>query len=489
MRAADQVMTARVTPAVQHDDCVERASDGTRGRRSATPAATGIRGLALAAHRLDRSEKITEVIDAAAQLAAELLGAQSISVGRIEQDTCRTLAVHPPLGDDDESSGAAALARATIRAEDRPALRSLIRERNSWVAHAPDGSGADWGDPVECATLREFGHVTGLASPIIVNGHVWGQILASRAVGNPLFEVDDVATAEVVAALVAGALVRVDLDEQVRHLVADDPLTGLGNRRVADHAADIALMSDLEMCVVMCDVDGLKRINDEFGHDAGDDLLRTVGDVLRRAQDELPGTTAARLGGDEFCLVTIGIPRDVVKRTLARTIRKYPLAHGAAISWGVASTADGRPEHARTLFRRADAAQYQAKRRRARAVRAEASSASASAVTVEKLITAGVSAILNAQSGLVPRLCALAAASTGAMGGAAWSVLRDAEDGVVAAIARGGMPSGDRGQVRTLAVAQDPWVVEVETTAPEESSTPFADALLLLLDLAVQGAS
>ncbi|NMM30814.1 MAG: sensor domain-containing diguanylate cyclase [Cellulomonas sp.] len=449
----------------------------------------GVRGLALAAHRFDRAEKISELVDATAALAHELLGAQSIAVSRIEQDTCRTLSVYPPLAEDVAIGSGTGPTRVTVRSADRPALRVLIREHSSWVAHAPDGSGADWGDPVECEALRASGHVTGLASPIIVNGHVWGQILATRDVGQPLFEADDVAAAEVVAALTAGALARVDLDEQVRHLVADDPLTGLGNRRVADHAAEIALMSDLEMCVVMCDVDGLKRVNDEFGHDAGDDLLRAVADVLRRAQDQLPGTTTARLGGDEFCLVTIGLSRDEVKRTLARTIRKYPLANGAALSWGVASTADGRPEHARTLFRRADAAQYQAKRRRARAVHAEASSASAAAVTVDKLVAAGVGAILNAQSGLVPRLCALAAAATGAMGGAAWSVLRDAEDGGVVAVARGGMPSDDPGQVRTLAVASEPWVVEVETTAPEEGSAPFADALLLLLDLAVQGAS
>ncbi|MGV8978219.1 MAG: diguanylate cyclase domain-containing protein [Cellulomonas sp.] len=468
---------------------MERASESGRGRRSATPAVAGVRGLALAAHRLDRAEKISELIEATAALAHDLLGAQAISVSRIEQDTCRTLSVCPPPPGGVTIGSATGPMRVTIRSADRPALSTLIRDHSSWVAHAPDGSGADWGDPDECDALRASGHVTGLASPIIVNGHVWGQILATRDVGQPLFEIDDVATAEVVAALTAGALARVDLDEQVRHLVADDPLTGLGNRRVADHAAEIALMSDLEMCVVMCDVDGLKRVNDEFGHDAGDDLLRAVGDVLRRAQDLLPGTTAARLGGDEFCLVTIGLPRDEVKRTLVRTIRKYPLANGAALSWGVASTADGRPDHARTLFRRADAAQYQAKRRRARAVRAEASSASASAVTVEKLIAAGVGAILNAQSGVVPRLCALAAAATGAMGGAAWSVLRDAEDGGVVAVARGGLPSDDPGQIRTLAVSSDPWLVELESTAPEESTTRFADALLLLLDLAVQGAS
>lgn len=472
---------------VQHDDCVARAGEPTRGQRSASPRAAGVRGLALVAHRFDRAGAINEIVQTATGLACELLGAQSVSVCRIEQDTCRTLDVYPPIVAGTEDEAAAALTQSSFRADDRPALRSLIRERSSWVAHAPQ-DGPDRGDAVECATLRASGCVTALASPIIVNGTVWGQIHAVRSLGNPLFEVDDIATSEVLAALVAAAVARVDLDEQVRHLVADDPLTGLGNRRVADHAADAAFESGLEMCIVMCDVDGLKRVNDEFGHDAGDDLLRNVSDVLRRAQDQLPGATAARLGGDEFCLVTVGIQREDVKRMLARMIRRFPLTHGAAISWGIASSADGRPDHPRTLFRRADAAQYQAKRRRARAVRAEATSASAKAVTVEKLISAGVAAILGAQTGVVPRLCALAAAATGALDGAAWSVLRDADDGGVAAVARGGLPSGDRRESRTVAMAHQPWVVEVETSAPEADSPQFSDALLLLIELAVQGA-
>jgi diguanylate cyclase (GGDEF)-like protein len=76
----------------------------------------------------------------------------------------------------------------------------------------------------------------------------------------------------------------------VRHLVADDPLTGLANRRVADSEAESALESGHETCIVMCDVDGLKRVNDDMGHDAGDDLLRSVADVLSRAADALPGS-------------------------------------------------------------------------------------------------------------------------------------------------------------------------------------------------------
>ena len=159
-----------------------------------------------------------------------------------------------------------------------------------------------------------------------------------RAEGRPFGE-RDVAAAEVLAGLVAGAIARVDLEGQVRHLVADDPLTGLGNRRIADSAADHALASGQETCIVVCDVDGLKRVNDELGHDVGDDLLRSVGDVLRRITEELPGSTAGRIGGDEFCVVTMGHHRADVQEVVSRIVAEFPLPHGAAISYGLASTA------------------------------------------------------------------------------------------------------------------------------------------------------
>jgi len=457
------------------------------GPRETALAVAGARGLALATHRLEHCRALPEVIDQTLRLARDLLGAQSVALCRIEQETASVIAVAPVPVDAPTRS----LAAETFRAEDRPALSELIRDRSSWVAHstAAVGPSDDAGDAIESAALTALGAASGLASPILVNGAIWGQLVARRDLGSRLFDVGDVATSEVLAALVGSAIARVDVEEQVRHLVADDPLTGLGNRRVADHAADEALETSLETCIVMADVDGLKRINDELGHDAGDDLLRSVADVLRRVEGQLPGSTAARLGGDEFCLVSIGIPRDTVRRVLASTLKRYPLAHGAAISWGVASSADGRPDHPRDLFRRADAAQYQAKRSRARAARARARRAGEQIVTVDRLVVSGVTAISGAKSGAVTRLCALAAAATGTLGGAEWSLLRDAGDGVSAAVARGGMPADDIAHVRRVAVAHAPWVVEVETTVPESDAPRLVDALQLLVDLAVEGAT
>lgn len=462
---------------------------------AATAAATraDVRALAIAAHGLDRCRDLDDVASAAAELGAEILQARSAALCRIEQETCRVLAVYPQPTDPREVW----LARTAFRAEDRPALRALIRDRASWVAHAVDADGRpaapddpDAGDPVEVATLNELGTASAVAVPVIVNGAVWGQLSAMRSVGSELFRVDDVARAEVLAAIVAGAVARVDLEAQVRHLVADDPLTGLANRRVADASAEAALESGQETCVVMCDVDGLKRVNDELGHDAGDDLLRSVADVLRRAADALPGATAARIGGDEFCLVTVGRRRAEVASVVAETIAAFPLAHGAAISYGVASTAVTGPVSARHLFRQADSAQYRAKRARARAAKAAIAVEADPTVTAERVVVAGSAAIAAAQSGVVPRLCAFAAAVTETLGGAEWAVLmRRAEGEPASAIARGGSPSEVGRATRTTAVEHGTWVVEIGAAQAASTDAPVRTALDALVAVAVVGAA
>ncbi|WP_315097069.1 sensor domain-containing diguanylate cyclase, partial [uncultured Cellulomonas sp.] len=375
-------------------DVTRRGTTAPGARSDSRSAAdvVGVRALALAAHRLDRCRSVDEVAQVATASGMQVLGASRVAFCRIDQDTCRVVLVEPAPTD----PRAVWLARASLRAAERPALRALIRDRASWVAHArtvhdeptvPDDP--DAGDPVEVDTLREFDAASALASPLVVNGGVWGQLYAVRLRPGPPFRVDDIARAEVLAALVSGAIARVDLEAQVRHLVADDPLTGLANRRIADAEAEAALESGLETCIVMCDVDGLKRVNDELGHDTGDDLLRSVADVLRRASDALPGSTAARIGGDEFCVVTVGRRRAEVADVVAATIAEFPLPHGAAISYGIASTAVTGSVSARHLFRQADTAQYKAKRARARALRAMVPATADPAVTAERVLVAG----------------------------------------------------------------------------------------------------
>jgi diguanylate cyclase (GGDEF)-like protein len=129
------------------------------------------------------------------------------------------------------------------------------------------------------------------------------------------------------------------------------------------HRAEGAVVS-----LVVCDLNGLKRVNDTRGHAVGDRLLERFGSVLSLCGAMLPGTLAARLGGDEFCLLAVGPPGDEVVRAADELCRRAAeLELGDGVACGVASTDDpiGPVRSGRRLFRLADAAQYRAKALRA----------------------------------------------------------------------------------------------------------------------------
>jgi len=101
---------------------------------------------------------------------------------------------------------------------------------------------------------------------------------------------------------VAMAIERKQADETSKYLSLHDNLTGLYNR--AYLAEEMNRLQDdryLPNTVVMCDLDGLKLVNDTFGHAAGDQLLVATAKIIRRAIRQ--GDVAARIGGDEFAIL------------------------------------------------------------------------------------------------------------------------------------------------------------------------------------------
>jgi diguanylate cyclase (GGDEF)-like protein len=157
--------------------------------------------------------------------------------------------------------------------------------------------------------------------------------------------------------------------EEARRESTTDALTGLGNRRAFDvavgHAVALHGLWGQPVCLVLGDVDGLKAVNDQLGHQGGDDALRLVARQLSRV---FLGRTdvLARIGGDEFAVVLRDVtPAEGVRLgerlTHAVDAARDPEAPvGVGVSLGVAAL--GADEDAATWVARADAALYVAKR-------------------------------------------------------------------------------------------------------------------------------
>ena len=159
---------------------------------------------------------------------------------------------------------------------------------------------------------------------------------------------------------------------RAKHLAITDPLTNLFNRRaVKDKTAELSARASRRgktTAFMMLDLDGFKKINDLYGHDCGDQLLREVADRMRDTVP--PSSILARLGGDEFgvCMVfepefpeTVDRVAEDLIEALARPVTMNDLDHSVTASIGIA-----RPEidcdSIDMLIRRADIALYAAKK-------------------------------------------------------------------------------------------------------------------------------
>ncbi|MES4906723.1 MULTISPECIES: GGDEF domain-containing protein [unclassified Streptomyces] len=235
--------------------------------------------------------------------------------------------------------------------------------------HTDAAAGAPRGvSPGRVAALRRRGRGSCVVAPIVLHGRAWGELYVARRAGEPVFGRADADFATVLAAVTAAGIAQTERLEEARRLAFTDPLTGLGNRRAVDIRLDEALeehrRDGVVVSLVMCDLNGLKQVNDALGHAVGDRLLERFGSVLSLCGAMLPGALAARLGGDEFCLVEVGPSADEVVRVADELCRRAAeLELGEGVACGVASTGDpiGPVRTARRLFRLADAAQYRAK--------------------------------------------------------------------------------------------------------------------------------
>lgn len=160
------------------------------------------------------------------------------------------------------------------------------------------------------------------------------------------------------------------LEEKVRELSFTDELTGLNNRRgfleKATHSLQLAVRLRMPCALLFIDMNGLKAINDTFGHNAGDEAIHSAADILRNSARKTD--IVGRIGGDEFAILMFNSPAADINHLIHRILTAIE-AHNSCLdtkyklsmSIGSASFDPANPITLENLMEQADKAMYKEK--------------------------------------------------------------------------------------------------------------------------------
>lgn len=222
------------------------------------------------------------------------------------------------------------------------------------------------GEGMRCAHTRADPDDCTCCVPLVVQGEIYGllHIAGSKLPRSELI----VMTGDTIKLALSNLELRTTLREQA----IIDPLTGLYNRRYLESSLPRELhraqREQAPLTVAMIDIDHFKQFNDQYGHDAGDALLRELAVIFREhlRQSDL----ACRYGGEEFVFILPGVNRATAQTRLQRlreTVQRRQIAFAGqllgpvTVSIGfVVSESDDQNAH--LIIQHADAALYAAKR-------------------------------------------------------------------------------------------------------------------------------
>jgi diguanylate cyclase (GGDEF)-like protein len=336
----------------------DRAPRGTPGADRHAIAAERLETLLGLSQALTSTLDLDEVLAEFVRRANELTYADStvVSVYEADRDVVRTLVqvtdsaparVHP----DGE----------TYRLDDYPATRRVLDEGRPMQVHVsnPDD------DAGERDLLEANGYRSLLMLPLVGRGDVVG-LMEVYATEERVFEDDVIEFCRGLCAIVGVAVRNATLYAEMQRLATHDPLTGLANRALFEDELEAAVArsarSGEPLALLLLDLDGLKMINDGWGHGAGDAALRAVARALR--ETIRAGDLACRVGGDEFAVILPGARREDALRVGARTRARLAEMGSYKLSGGVSEHVPGdgaAPPDPTGLYSAADRASYGAK--------------------------------------------------------------------------------------------------------------------------------
>ena len=234
---------------------------------------------------LAASMNLDEIYRVVVTRLCEVMDGVECCVVRIEGDEAIVLARSETMDGDDPNA---------IPLDSAPVLRQATDEKSTAIRPLVPGT----------SESHRFVQHT-LAIPMVARGEVLGVIYVP-GIDIELETPDStIHFMEVVASAAANALRNVHMFEEVKHLAQTDFLTGLPNQRYFQSSLSRevgrAHRHGQSLSLLLIDLDLLKAVNDRFGHQAGDRVIRTVADTIRNTCREID--FAARYGGEEFVVI------------------------------------------------------------------------------------------------------------------------------------------------------------------------------------------
>jgi diguanylate cyclase (GGDEF)-like protein len=203
--------------------------------------------------------------------------------------------------------------------------------------------------------------------PLDAAGEVLGSLVAvgkEKRLGG-----DDRTTLELLAKELGILVKNVFLIEETQRLANSDGLTGLQNRRRATERLELELERarryGTQLCVLLCDVDHFKQVNDRFGHNVGDEVLALVAASLSETIRQVD--LVSRWGGEEFLVLLPDTDRNgamVVAERLRSAVASLPAVNGGPerVTCSIGMTSYDQDDSAAAFIDRADQALYRAKK-------------------------------------------------------------------------------------------------------------------------------
>ncbi len=213
-------------------------------------------------------------------------------------------------------------------------------------------------NPVWHKTMMEAGVESLVLLPLIHNNEFIGFIWASNFDTTRALRIKE--TLELVTFFIASEVASYKLVQRLRFLSNEDLLTGVNNRNAMNNRVLQFVSREVHyrtISVVFADLNGLKPINDNEGHNAGDALLKSAAEILKQTFSDCE---IYRAGGDEFVVVAIDVPKESLEARVEKLREKSKVKGN--VSYAIGFYHDENAGDIRKAMREADALMYEDKK-------------------------------------------------------------------------------------------------------------------------------